>query len=445
MASDIQIIHPHSAGIDIGAEKVFVFVPGHEVQNFDTFTSSFHTLVEFFKKAGVETVAMEATGVYWYSLHELLEAAGIEVYLVNGAHVKNVPGRKSDVSDCQWLQQLHQYGLLRRSFIPAENTRQLRSYVRLRDDHIEMRAAHIGHIQKALTSMNIRLHQVISQIMGASGMRIIKSILGGNLNAEALADLCEKQILNKKREQVVLSLQGVFKREHLFALRQAVECYEFYDRQILACDAEIEKLLQEINEHLPPPQDHPTLYQSKPTRHNAPKIENLHPMLVTMMGGKDLATISGLTDLSFLKLLSEIGTDISRWPTFKHFTAWLGLTPNRHQSGKTNKRRTNRAKTRAGQIFREAAQSLSVSKFLALGSFYRRICTRRGPKIANMATARKLAVWVYNLLKNGHQFVEQGVVEYNKRLKIKQEQLLMKMAKKLGFELTPQPTAHAVH
>lgn len=445
MTSDIQTIHPHSAGIDIGAEKVFVSVPGHEVQNFDTFTSAFHLLIQFLQSAGVKTVAMEATGVYWFSLYELLEGAGIEVYLVNGAHVKNVPGRKSDVSDCQWLQQLHQYGLLRRSFIPEESIRQLRTYVRLRDDHIEMRASHIQHIQKALTSMNIRLHQVISQITGASGMRVIQAILEGKRDAKQLADLCEKQILNKKREQVILSLQGIYKSEHLFALRQALECYEFYERQVLACDAEIAKFLQSITKNLPPPTDNPTLNESKPTRHNAPKIKHLHQMLVTITGGKDIATISGLTDLSFLKLVAEIGTDMSRWPTVKHFTAWLGLAPNRHRSGKTDKRRTNRAKTRAGQIFREAAQSMAVSKFLALGAFYRRVCARKGPKIANMATARKLAVLVYNLFKNGHQFVEQGLEKYNNLLRIKQEQVFQKMAKKLGFSIIQNPSTQAVH
>lgn len=445
MASDIQIIHPNSAGIDIGSEKVFVCVPGHEVLNFDTFTASFQQLVEFLHSAGVKTVAMEATGVYWFSLYELIDAAGIEVCLVNGAHVKNVPGRKSDVSDCQWLQQLHQYGLLRRSFIPDESIRQIRTYVRLREDHLEVRASHIQHIQKALTSMNIRLHQVISQITGVSGMRIIKAILAGKRSPKHLADLCEKQILNKKREIVELSLEGIYKREHLFALRQAVEAYEFYDRQIATCDAEIGKILKEINDQLPPPENTSTLHKAKPTRHNAPDIENLHPMLVTLTGGKDLAIISGLSDLSFLKVIAEIGTDINRWPTVKHFTAWLGLAPNSHRSGKMIKRKTNRAKTKAGQIFREAAQAMSVSKYLALGAFYRRICSRKGPKIANMATARKLAVQVYNLLKHGYEFVEQGVENYNNQLKVRQEKHLKKLADKLGYILSPNPEALVVH
>jgi transposase len=435
MEKKLTIIHPNAAGIDIGAEEVFVAIDGHQVQSYKTFTRNFQELVSNLLKHQVATVAMEATGVYWFALYEMLEGVGIEVFLVNGAHTRNVPGRKSDVKDCQWLMQLHTYGLLRKSFIPDESIRQLRTYVRLRDDHISMGNSHILHMQKALTSMNIRLHQVISRIVGVSGMRILRAILSGERNAERLAMLCEKQILNKKYPEVVLSLEGQCKEEHLFALQQAIEGYEFYQRQRQRCEERIEELMRSICEQLPPP-DCPTLLNAKLGKLNRPQIEQLHPMLVTMTGGKDAATIPGLSDLSFLKLVSEVGTDMSKWPTEKHFTSWAGLSPRKDQSGSRVKRRKS-AKTVAGQIFREAAQSMAKSKNIALGGFYRRIRAKRGAPVAVMATARKLAVQFYNLMKHGATFVEKGIEDYEKKYKENMEKRLRKTAQSLGFSLIP--------
>lgn len=435
MEKKLTIIHPNAAGIDIGAEEVFVAIDGHQVQSYKTFTRNFQELVSNLLKHQVATVAMEATGVYWFALYEMLEGVGIEVFLVNGAHTRNVPGRKSDVKDCQWLMQLHTYGLLRKSFIPDESIRQLRTYVRLRDDHISMGNSHILHMQKALTSMNIRLHQVISRIVGVSGMRILRAILSGERNAERLAMLCEKQILNKKYPEVVLSLEGQCKEEHLFALQQAIEGYEFYQRQRQTCEERIEELMRSICEQLPPP-DCPTLLNAKLGKINRPQIEQLHPMLVTMTGGKDAATIPGLSDLSFLKLVSEVGTDMSKWPTEKHFTSWAGLSPRKDQSGSRVKRRKS-AKTVAGQIFREAAQSMAKSKNIALGGFYRRIRAKRGAPVAVMATARKLAVQFYNLMKHGATFVEKGIEDYEKKYKENMEKRLRKTAQSLGFSLIP--------
>lgn len=423
MSQSIRAIHHFAAGIDIGSASVFVAVEGQEVKSYGTFTSDFKLLIDYLQSHQITTVAMEATGIYWYCLYEMIEAAGIEVYLVNGAHVKNVPGRKSDVKDSQWLQELHSFGLLRKSFIPEDTMRQLRTYTRLREDHIELAASHVQHIQKALTSMNIRLHQVLSQINGVSGMKVVKAILTGERNPEHLLQLCDKQIIKRKGPEVLLSLEGYFKTEHLFALKQAVEGYEFYENQRLACDAQIEALLQQINEHLPPPTDCPTIDQPKMARHNQPAIENLHRMLISVNGGKDVAAISGFSDKSFLKLTAEIGTNVDAWPSSDHFTSWLGLTPVTAQTGKTKRKRKNRVKTKAGQIFRESAMAIGESKYLAMGSFYRRIRSKRGTKIAVMATARKLAVQYYNLLKHGVHFVEEGLKKYEEQQKQKLEQL----------------------
>lgn len=444
MEQSIKTIHPHAAGIDIGSVSVFVAVQDQQVKSYGTFTSEYKLLVSYLQLHQITSVAMEATGVYWYCLYEMLEEAGIEVYLVNGAHVKNVPGRKSDVQDAQWLQQLHSYGLLRKSYIPEDVIRQLRTYTRLRDDHIESASSHVQHMQKALTSMNVRLHEVISQITGVSGMKVVKAILAGERNAEHLLQLCDKQIIKKKSRQVVLSLEGHFKTEHLFALKQAVQGYEFYQVQQLDCDAQIELLLQQINEQLPPP-DCPTTDQPKTARHNQPAIENLHRMLLTANGGKDVATISGFSDKTFLKLTAEIGTNIDAWPSSDHFASWLGLTPVTAQTGKSKRKKKNRAKTKAGQIFRECAMAIAESKYLAIGSFYRRIRSKRGPKIAIMATARKLAVQYYNLLKHGVQFVEEGLQKYEEQQKQKLERFLFKKAQDLGYQLVNLKTAEVVH
>jgi transposase len=441
----IKQIRANCAGIDIGSEYIFVSVMGHEVTKFATMTEDYESLVKFFKELHVESVAMEATGVYWYTLYEMLDSAGFEVFLVNGAHTKNVPGRKSDVQDCQWLMELHAFGLLRKSFIPEDEIRQLRVYTRLRDDHIRSAAAHTQHIQKALNSMNIRLHQVISEITGVSGMKVLKAILAGERSETKLLALCDKQIVKRKSEQVVRSLKGYYKAEHLFALQQAVDGYEFYERQRLACDKMIEAQLQKINEHLPPLSDCHTVSQPKPARHNHPKINDLHALLIRANHGRDAATISALSDKTVLDLMAEVGTNMQPWPSSDHFTSWLGLCPRTDQTGKTRRRRKNRAKTNAGQIFKEAAMSVAGSKYLALGGFYRRIKAKRGPAVAIMATARKLAVQYYNLIKHGIDFVENGLQKYEERQKQRLEQFVMKKAQELGFQLINPATGELVH
>lgn len=430
--SKISKINPNSAGIDIGSERIFVGIEDKEVKSFGTFTSEYFKAIEYLKENNITTVAMEATGVYWVVLYDMIEEAGIEPYLVDGRQTQNVPGRKSDVEDCQWTQQLHSYGLLHRCFVPDDTTRQLRTYTRLREDHLSLSSQHILHMQKALNLMNIKLHNVISEIHGVSGMRILKAIISGNHNPEELLLLCEESILTKKRDLVLASLQGNFREEYIFMLKQALEAYQFYINKMLECDKKIEELLKTINNGKPAP---PNITKPKPIRHNAPKIDNLHEQLMILTGGVDPSQVTGLTDKGLLKAIGETGLDLSLWKTEKHFTSWLCLAPKRHQSGKSNKKKKYKGNTKAGQIFREAALSVAASKKSALGGFYRRIKAKAGHKTAIKATARKIAVLYYNVMTKGIDYVEQGLLSYQQKFKEQQIKRIQKQAKSLGLQL----------
>lgn len=437
----MEVIHPRAAGIDVGSEKMHVAVVDGPVQVFETFTASLHQLRQYLVSAGVRTVAMEATGVYWLPLYEILEAAGIEVCVVNGAHVKSLPGRKSDMADCQWLAKLHSCGLLKSGFVPDEWIRRLRDYQRLRQDHVQMASAHIQHMQKALDRMNLKIHEVLSDLMGASGMRLVRAILEGERNSERLLTLCDVQVLRKKKERLRQALQGHWKPEHLFALRQALQAWEFYQEQIAACDRETAATLQAIAA-LNPPNDPaapgPTV--AKRIHHNAPQIVDLKQLLVRITGGHDLAALPAFTDYSILQLLAETGTDMNAWPTVKHFTAWLGLAPSSRQSGK-RRRRERRFRNRAGRIFSVVARSLARSNKIALGGFYRRLRATRSPAVANIATARKLAVLYYNTLKHGLDFVEEGLQAYEQHYTLHSLRRLQAAARRFGMTLVPQANA----
>lgn len=431
--SSLQKINPHCAGVDIGAESVFIGIEEAEVASFGTFTDDYLKVIAYLKEHNISAVAMEATGVYWITLFDMLEAAGISVTLVNGKQVKYLPGRKSDVADCQWLQQLHSFGLLRPCFIPDELTRQLRTYTRLRTDHLSMASSHIQHMHKALTLMNIKVQNVISQIHGASGMRILHAIVQGERNPERLADLCERSILNTKRDRVIASLKGNFKAEHLFALKQALCAYEFYQKQITECDKQIEALLNDHTNDLPTP---PQITPPKDIRHNPPQIDELHTKLMKMTGGNDPSRITGLTDKTLLELLGETGTNLQEhWASEKHFASWVALAPAMHQSGKSNRRKRIKKHSRAGQIFREAALSIAASKHAALSAFYKRMKARKGFLHALKATARKIAVFYYRIMTKGLAFVEYGIERYQLKFKEQQLRLLQKRAKKLGMML----------
>ncbi|WPU97748.1 IS110 family transposase [Mucilaginibacter sp. cycad4] len=434
MSKTLEIVHPNAAGIDIGSRNFFVDAGEDQIRIFPTFTADCNAIRDYLLSLGINTVAMESTGVYWITLYTVLEEAGVEVYLVNGRDVKNVPGRKSDVKDCQWLRQLHGYGLLRKSFIPEIEMRKVRSYLRLRQDHIRAAATQVHLMQKALTQMNIRFTEVINDISGASGIRMITAILGGERDAITLAELCHERILEKKRDLVIKSLEGHYSEEHLFALRQAYGTCCYYNSLIKECDAEIERQLKDMSKDK---DDIETAVKRKPIRYHKPEIDNLHKPLLKLTGGKDPIGIAGITDYSFLQIVSEVGTDMSPWPTEKHFSGWLKLAPMKSSSGKMHKRVRMKRQNNAGLIFRNLAQGLLNSKHLALGAFGRRIRARRGSPIAIKAIARKIACYYYRVMTNGSEFVEKGIEAYQNHLKEQKRKQLEKLALQFNMQLVP--------
>ena len=413
--------------------QVFVALEDQLVKCFGTFTQDYQELVDYLRAHSIESVAMEATGIYWVVLYDMLESAGFDVWLVNPKQTKSLPGRKTDVKDSQWIQQLHSYGLLNKSFIPKGKIRELREYMRIRESHISMGSSHIQRMQKALLQMNIQLPQVLSQLHGQSGQAMIQAILDGERDPERLVLLCHTSILKTKREQVIKALQGNYSAQHLFALKQAYQCWQFYQNQITECDQQIEVLLNELTKDLAPPKE---LGKAKAIRHHKPQIKGLYAKVVQLLGGNDPTAISGVTAYTLLKLIAETGVDLSQFPSEKHFVSWLGLSPSHHQSGKLRKRGKRKANTKAGQIFKLVAQSLLISKNHALGHFARRLKAKKGPAIAIKATARKLAVMYYNIVTKGIKYVEQGIENYQKQLQQQRLRSLQKQAQKMGLKLT---------
>ncbi len=422
-------IFKNAAGIDIGSRKVFVAIEGKDVVSFETFTSDFNNLSDYLKLNKVDTVAMEATGVYWVVLYDILVQASLDVWLVDGRQTKQVPGRKTDVKDCQWIQQLHSYGLLNRCFVAEGKMKDLRGYQRLREDHLRSSSMHINHMQKALIEMNIRLTEVLSQIQGASGIAIIKAILNGERNAEKLLSLCHSTIIKNKSEQILKSLQGFYTQGGLFALKQAYDGYLFYINLIKECDEEISKVLIDINGEVSAGK-----IIRKPIRHNSPNVEDLGKHLLKIFAGRDATILPGITDYTWLQLYSEVGDDLSRWPTEKHFTSWLGLAPGQHNSG-IRKKNKKKGSPKAGQIFRIIAQSLISSKKIAFGAFGRRLKGRKGPAIATKAVARKLAAQYHMLMVKGKEYVEKGIEKYETILQLQKQKHLVRLAKELNMDL----------
>jgi transposase len=338
MTPTLPVLDPLAAFVDVGSEQMYVSIAGGPPEVFGTVTNELHRLRDWLKERGVKSIAMEATGVYWLPLYGVLEAAGLEVLMVNGKYTRNLPGRKTDMKDCQWGATLHAHGLLRAGFVPPADIRRLQDYLRLRADHIVSASANVQHQQKALERMNVKLHDVISSLVGASGRKVIHAILKGERAPERLLALCDVQIQQKKADRVKEALRGTWAEEHLFALRQAVENWDHYQKQIEACDREIEKVLRAISGPDQPGAPTDAAAAAKRPGINAPQIQGLHGLLVKLCGGKDLTVLPAHTDYSLLQLLGEVGTDLSLWPTEKHFTAWLGVAPGSHQSGKRKDR-----------------------------------------------------------------------------------------------------------
>lgn len=429
----LTVLDPRAAFVDVGSEHMHVSVGGDEPAVFGTVTSQLYVLRDWLKSQGVRSVAMEATGVYWLSLYGVLEAAGFEVRMVNGRQTRSTPGRKSDMQDCQWGATLHMHGLLRAGFVPPADIRRLQDYLRLRADHVASAGGHVQHMQKALERMNIKLHHEIASLAGRSGLAVVRAIVAGERSPDALLALCDQQIRRAKGEQVKEALRGTWEEEHIFALRQAVQSWEHYQQQIAECDRRIQAVLPPLDP------DQPALPRPKTVKRggvNSPDIPKLRELLAQMNGGRDLSQLPAHTHYSVLQIVGEVGTDLSKWATEKHFTAWTGLAPGNHDSGK-RKGHVKRGRNRAGQLFCMMAQSLVRSKDIALGGFYRRMCARRGGLIATMALARKLAAWYWRVMVKGDDYVEQGLARYDAQVLQTKQRALKRLAKELGQQLVP--------
>ena len=442
-ASRLDIINPDAAGIDIGAKIHYVCVPeGRDnlrIQSFGCFTEDIHAMAAWLKKCGVKSIAMESTGVYWIPVFQILERAGFEVNLINAQHVKGVPGRKkTDVEDCAWLQKLHSYGLLQASFRPNDQICVLRSYIRHRARLIENASTHVLRMQKALTEMNIQLHNVISHITGVTGMAIIKAILDGEQDPAKLAILRNDKI--KSSEAVIAkSLNGNYREEQLFILKQEFESYNFYQHQLEALDKVIEGcyLAFDKKELKDDKKENKKPLGKKRKSSNAPQF-NLRELLRDITG-VDFTDIPGLSELTVQTIIAETGTDMSKWPTEKHFTSWLGLSPsNRISEGKVLSSRTKKVKNSAANAFRMAANATGKTQ-TAIGAFMRRIKGKAGAPKAITATARKIACLFYRLLKYGKGYVEEGMEYYEKKYQEGVLAKLKKAAKNLGYELIESP------
>lgn len=435
-AQELPVVHPDAAGIDIGATFHVVAIPAQlddePVRSFSVFTHDLHRLADWLVERGVTTVAMESTGVYWVAVYEILEERGLDVQLVNARDAKSVPGRKTDINDAQWLQKLHTYGLLRASFRPDRMISALRAYVRQRERWIEYAAAHIQHLQKALTQMNIQLHHVVSDVTGATGMKIIRAIVAGERDADVLAALRDVRC-KASQETIRESLVGNYQPEHLFSLSQALELYDFYQRQIHACDVEIEQVLDQLRRESSPP-----LQPLPKARHRTRQPNDLafdvRAALYPVVGA-DLTQIHGIGPSLALKLISECGTDMSRWPSAKHFTSWLGLSPgNKISGGKVLSSRTRHTANRATARLRLAAGTIGRTS-TALGAFYRRLAARIGKAKAVTATARKLAILFYNALRYGMDYRDPGAEYYEQKYRTRVVKNLRRRAAEFGYQL----------
>ena len=435
----LTVIHPNAAGIDIGMDDMWVSVradrDAEPVRRFGMNTPDLMAVADWLAACGVETVALESTGVYWIPLYEVLEARGFQVYLVNARHAKNLPGRKKDETDCQWLRRLHAFGLLNNSFRPEAEMRAVRAYLRHRADLIQHRAAHIQHMQKALHQMNVRLSPTVKDITGVTGLAIIRAILAGERDPHQLARLRNPKCA-KPEAEFVKALTGNYRDEHVFALKQAVALYDAYTQQILECDQELERkfsALKPVHDDDLPPLD--TSDKRNTHSKNAPAYDGRS--LLYQLLGVDLVAVNGLNEVTAQIIISEIGTDMSRWQDEKHFCSWLGLAPHTDISGgKVLRSRTLKTHNRAGQAFRLAAQAVGKTE-TAYGAFFRRMRARHGPKKAIVATAHKIARAVYFMLRDHKPYHDITAEAYTQREREREIARFTKKATQLGFTLAP--------
>ena len=452
-AKKLPVVHPHAAGIDVGATEHSVCVPEDAlpaaespVRQYKAFTEDLDQLVEWLQACRVKTVAMESTGVYWIPLFQKLERAGLEVVLVNARHLKRVPGRKTDILDCQWLQQMHSYGLLSGSFRPTDDICVLRTYLRHRSNLVAACGQQVQHMQRALDQMNIHLHHVVSDLDGETGLAILDAILAGVRDPKELVKLRHPRCSKSTVAEMEAALKGDWREEHLFVLKQALECYRALWRQIAECDAATEKALARVttNPSTVSEADRPTNPVATPDsrkkhRHKQPRGNALQVNLTAQLQqvcGVDLTRVMGFNALSALILISEIGVDMSRWPNAKAFAAWLGLCPgNKISGGKVLSSKTARVVNRVAIMLRTLATTIGRSDSW-LGVYHRRMRGRLGPAAANTATARKLATIVYHLLKYKEEYIDVDRVVYEEKFRRYRVSRLRRQAEELGYKIT---------
>ena len=440
---NLDVVHPNAAGIDIGNESHYVAVPPGRnttpVRQFACFTEDLQRLADWLKSCGIDTVAMQSTGVYWLPVYEILTEEGLKVFLVNARHTKNLPGRKTDVQECQWLLQLHTFGLLNNSFRPPEEICVLRAYWRQRAEHVASASACIQRMQKALTEMNVQLANVISDISGVTGLAIIQAILDGERDRYKLADLAHPRI-QATREEVARSLEGNWRKELLFILKQERNLYQTYQQQIAECDAALAAHLQSLDDKAEPGSQPPVAKPSKRAGGNAPTNFNLRGELYRISGA-DLTQIDGINIMTAQTIIAEVGVDMSRFPSEAHFASFLGLCPdNQITGGKVLRRGTRHVQNRAATALRMAATSLGRTKTY-LGAKFRRLRARLGAPKAITAMAHTLARLVYRMLKYGEQYVDKGMQYYEERYRAQEILGIQKKAKQLGLEITLSPAA----
>lgn len=453
-ASDpgLSIVHPHAAGIDVGNSSHFAAVPADRdplpVREFGFWTAELHKMAEWLVACRIDTVALQSTGVYWIPVYDILEQHGLRVVLVNGQHTQNVPGRKTDVQECQWLMKLHTYGLLRDSFRLAQNLEGVRTVWRVRGRHVEEAARSVQHMQKALTKMNVQLANVISDVSGLTGQAIVGAILQGQRDPYKLAELSDPHI-QASQEEIARSLEGTWREDVLFELQQAVDSYQFAHTQIRQCDAKLKAYLASLQSRVLPQPVVPA--ESKPlqpkTRKTRKQGANAPPMDLTAelvrICGVDLTSIDGINIISAMTIISEVGPDLHQFQDEDHFTSWLGLTGNENLSGgKRVKGPKRKVKNRLADVLRMGATSLLNSDSY-LGARYRQL--RRNakiPAVAVKAMARHLAVLVYRLLTKGQAWVDRGAQLYQQQRQERELIMLREKARKQGLQLVPLAPAN---
>lgn len=440
----MTVVNPNAAGLDIGSREIWACVgaspDGECIKQFGTFTPDLQRLADWLVACQVKTVALESTGLYWLAIFEILEGRGLKVWLVNARHIKNVPGRKSDYLDCQWIHKLHALGLLNASFRPDGEMCALRAYLRHRAQLIQHRAPHILHMQKALQQMNLQLHHVLSNITGATGMAILRAIVAGERDAVTLAQFRDPACKSSE-ETIANALTGEWKNEHLFALKQSLELYDFYTQQVAACDIQIQQQFSTMKPRWEIEAQPLTASPAKANSKMRSRAAAHSRAELLRIAGVDLVAVDGLNISLAQTILSEIGTDMSKWPTAKHFASWLGLAPHNDISGgKVLRSRTLPSQNRAGQAFRQAAAAVSRTPS-AFGAFYRRKRAQLGPQQAQAATAHKIARTVYYLLKHHVPYHDIGADRYELTQRERDIVHLRKRAAKLGLTLSEHDAA----